>query len=500
MKSISRRSFINHSLGLGAAALINPHSITRVFADEPSKRLSYLSFRGVNFEGEWSVTEIEGKISKDLHGDLYRIAPGQKENHGVTYQHPFDGDAYLSRFSFDGSQTVRMKSRFVNTPERAEEIAKGAMIYNEYGTKNPNFMPLLKTPKNTPNVNVIPWEGGLLAFSEGGTPSFINKKDFSFIGHHDFHGTLSADVGFTAHPKFDPKTGEGFAYGMHHGKDLALEIFHIDPKSHKLKTLYTLPQNGLYALHDMVLTEDYLMFILPPLTYDLLGALTGYKSLFDSTQFWDKNPTRIIIARRDGQGTPITIEQPAWCVAHNGNAFQQDGKIILDTFMTPDFSSRDMIRSWPQAKLVNSTPDTMIRLTIDPIEGKILNNTSYGHSTEYPRFDERRIGTNIRTLYTMESGNPEDQLVNTAILKHDLHRGKTERAETLPHRTLGETIFVPHPGTDSEDLGWLMTMGYDSERDETFLEIRDAGSFEFEARVWTKRFIPLGFHGNFATK
>ena len=497
MSTISRRSFINRAVGVSALSFLDPVSITRLFADEPSKRLSYLAYRGTTQEGETVLTEVEGKIPQDLSGNLYRIGPGQKENHGVVYQHMFDGDAYLAGLHFDGSQSVRLKTRFIETPERAEEIAKGAMIYNEFGTKNPNFMPILKTPKNTPNVNILPWEGKLLAFSEGGTPSMIGPKDFSFQGHYDFHGTLASDIGFTAHPKFDPKTGEGFAYGMHHGRDLALVVFRIDPHTRALTTLYTLPQTSMYLLHDMVLTDDYIMFLVPPITYDLFGVLTGWKSLFDSVQFWPDNPTRIMIMRRDGTGAPVIINQPAWSLSHNGNAFQADGKIYLDTFITGDYSSKDMMRSWPRQDLVHSTPDTMVRLTIDPVAGKVLSTSSYGNSTEYPRFDLRKTGQDLRYLYTMETANSDDQLVNTAILRHDLQRGSLERAQTLATRALGETIFVPHPGKDSEESGWLMTMGYDSSRDESFLEIRDAGSFEFEARVWTKQFIPLGFHGNF---
>jgi len=58
-------------------------------------------------------------------------------------------------------------------------------------------------------------------------------------------------------------------------------------------------------------------------------------------------------------------------------------------------------------------------------------------------------------------------------------------------------VFVPHPGQTAEDRGWVLVQGYDARRDETFLEIRDAGTLGFEARVWTGQHFPLGFHGNF---
>jgi len=56
---------------------------------------------------------------------------------------------------------------------------------------------------------------------------------------------------------------------------------------------------------------------------------------------------------------------------------------------------------------------------------------------------------------------------------------------------------VPHPEQAGKKNGWLLAQGYDGARDETFLEIRDSGTMEVEARVWTKQHFPLGFHGNF---
>ena len=53
-------------------------------------------------------------------------------------------------------------------------------------------------------------------------------------------------------------------------------------------------------------------------------------------------------------------------------------------------------------------------------------------------------------------------------------------------------------GQDGSYLSeWLLAQGYDAGRDETFLELRDAGTLDFTARIWTGQHVPLGFHGNF---
>jgi carotenoid cleavage dioxygenase-like enzyme len=43
-------------------------------------------------------------VLKDLVGTLYRVAPGQKEHHGVMLRYLFDGDAFVCGFSFRAGQ------------------------------------------------------------------------------------------------------------------------------------------------------------------------------------------------------------------------------------------------------------------------------------------------------------------------------------------------------------------------------------------------------------
>jgi carotenoid cleavage dioxygenase-like enzyme len=118
---------------------------------------------------------------------------------------------------------------------------------------------------------------------------------------------------------------------------------------------------------------------------------------------------------------------------------------------------------------------------------------------ELPRFDLRRTGTDLRYLYTGETGLEEDPFAFTHIVRHDLKRDRALRAGAGRGRAFGEPVFVPRPGESEEDQGWLMVMGYDAPRDETYLEIQDAATLEFQARVWTGLHLPLGFHGNFVS-
>jgi len=126
--------------------------------------LGYLAVQAPGAEGVWSDLKIEGAIPKELNGDLYRVAPGQKKTFGVTLRHLFNGDAFLTKYQIrDGQATVR--GRFVGTPERSAELAESKMLFNEFGTLAPAPG---RGGKNQPSINVIRWDGRLLALSEDG--------------------------------------------------------------------------------------------------------------------------------------------------------------------------------------------------------------------------------------------------------------------------------------------------------------------------------------------
>lgn len=184
-------------------------------------------------------------------------------------------------------------------------------------------------------------------------------------------------------------------------------------------------------------------------------------------------------------------------VFHHGNAFEREGRIVVDSLLTPDHSVLELLMAWSQGQRPKTSPPQLTRLVLDPLAARVESRTVLGIAQEFPRFDIRKSGDDLRYLYTLESGIPEDLFSSTALVRHDLHWGTSRQVEAGPGRVLGEAVFVPQPGRKEEDHGWLLMQGYDARRDESFLEVREAGELDFAARVWTGHHFPLGFHGNF---
>ena len=58
--------------------------------------------------------EIEGEVPQWLKGDLLRVGPGKFEWGNMSYNHWFDGDAILNRFSIENGN-VKFSSRFLRS-------------------------------------------------------------------------------------------------------------------------------------------------------------------------------------------------------------------------------------------------------------------------------------------------------------------------------------------------------------------------------------------------
>ncbi|PYM06697.1 MAG: hypothetical protein DMD82_07825 [Candidatus Rokuibacteriota bacterium] len=485
---ITRRQFAK-TIGLASAlGLIESQTAMRAIAAD-RRSLGYLAYRTASAEGAWTLGRVDGAVPKELNGVLYRVAPGQKETFGVALRHLFDGDAFVSRYAFRDGQ-VTLRARFVETAARVEERNAGKMLYKEFGTMAPSSADREPLPKNQPNVNVIRWDGRLLGLSEGGHPTSIDLVDLSARGEWDFYGTLPRDVTFTAHPRFDPQTGEGYAWGIRKGEGWALTVYRMQ-RSGRLKELYAIPQRDFFMVHDVLLAHDHLVFVIPPVRLDVARLLTGQVTVAEAFGYFDSEPTRFVVLRKDGGGAPVTIEHPAAMVFHHGNAFEQDGKLVVDSLLFPDGSVLAALHAFDKDSVAPVTPNVLTRVTLDPARRAVVSRAE-----EFPRFDARRVGTHARYLYTaaLSAARPFAPL---EIVRHDLQGGADLRIEAGETRAFGEPVFVPHPGRREEDRGWVLVQGYDARRDETFLEIRDAGTMDFQARVWTGQHIPLGFHGNF---
>jgi carotenoid cleavage dioxygenase-like enzyme len=85
------------------------------------------------------------------------------------------------------------------------------------------------------------------------------------------------------------------------------------------------------------------------------------------------------------------------------------------------------------------------------------------------------------------------------VAKQDFKRGTVEFQNVGGQLSCpGESVFVAREDATDEDDGWVLTLWYAPDRDETELVILNGQDFsgEPQARIKLGRRFPMGFHGN----
>jgi carotenoid cleavage dioxygenase-like enzyme len=273
-------------------------------------------FKGFNkptrFEGDIFDLEVSGTLPDDINGTFYRIQPDHRFPPLFEEDIHFNGDGAISAFRFENGH-VDFRQRYVKTERFKHETAARKSLFGKYRniyTDNEAVKGIIRTASNT---NVVFWRGMLLAMKEDGPPFAMDPVTLETIGRYDFDGQVLSPT-FTAHPKFDPVTGEMVCFGYEaggNGNDGSCDIvvYTIDKHGRKTEeTWYKAPFCGI--IHDCGISENYLVLPMTPLkcSHDRLKKGGNHWA-------WDPNEDQMygIVPRRGGKPDDIV-----WLRADNG--------------------------------------------------------------------------------------------------------------------------------------------------------------------------------------
>lgn len=461
-----------------------------------------------------------GEVPAELRGVLYRNGPGRLVNHGVPYDHLFDGDGMIMRFEFDDSG-VSYTNRYVRTREFVREEAAGKVLYRSFGTNKPGGVPANAFRlhfKNAANTSVRYHGGKLLALWEGGLPHEIDPVSLKTVGRYDFDGALAPSgilermmgngTAFSAHPKLHPRTGELHNFGLAAGRTQKLLFHHVREDGVAAKpSAYTMPE--LSFIHDFVLTaEEDRVFLMVPVAFELgrtfLGLTTPNGSIGESHD----RPTVISVfgsgATPEGnhnvQPTVVFEDEPCY-VFHYPNGYRVGEVLIVDALRMESFpSSEDVKRVMRGEKATHPLYAYPTRYHLDPATGDVKRRQLSDHPMELPSINPSYRGLPYRFAWGI-ADRPGASEYGTlhGIGKLDVESGTMTYHDFAPHFT-GEPLFVPRPGSQEEEDGWVLSLLFDVEEERTKLLIIDAATLETAAIVALSHATRLGFHGTFVHK
>jgi len=483
--------------------------------------LSFEAHSNASFIGEKTITDIEGEIKNSFKGQYIRVAPGTKNVGDHKYNHFFDGDAFLYTLNFD-EKGLTLKANFIDTKERAKEQSLKKAIYSEFGTRAPG---LIKLKKNSSSINVIPWQNKLLCLSDTAKPIAVDAVNFSYIDEHTFSNTLNSRITFSAHPKFDNKTKKYYAYGITQSMSPELEIYELDPLSDTSRKIQKIELDYIPMAHDMLVTENYVLVLAPPMKISVFKMLVQQKSYAESLEVLEGLESTLFVFPKDINKEPFKIKTPHLFSFHHGNAYEEGNILRMTTFASTDSSIFNYLSSWNKIEPEKVTSLSRLRdWTIDLDKKTLINEEVLYEGCDFPRMNEKYSGVKNRYLYSVgQNSRPilnnetlyfsgslginnqdlfndnfrGDLLAFKQIVKYDLDSYSFLKKELPIHQTVGEALFVEKQNTRFEDDGYLLYMGYDKNRKESFFDVLEANDLSLKSRYWLGCFLPMGFHANF---
>ena len=443
----------------------------------------------------WNLP-VSGEIPQALHGTLYRNGPNPQFAPRGPY-HWFSGDGMIHAFHLQGGR-VSYRNRWVRTPKWELEHAEGEGLSGSFG--NPAFTDprVMKLNSTVANTNIVWWADRLMALEEQHAPFALDPDTLAPRGYERFGEGLIGPV--TAHPKFDPLTGEMIFFGYSaKGRFSPQASIQVADAQGRIIRAEMLDLPFASMIHDFAVTRRWIILPVFPLTGSMPRAMAGAPPYA-----WEPDKgTRIALIPRDAGIEAVRwVDAPACYVFHPMNHFEDaQGRIVIDVMkydVAPLFPLPD---GRPTSK--EAPPARLFRWRIDP-EGDrsgIHEQQLDDRAGEFPRFDERFCMSDYRHGWIVSGnvarvGRGPDAV--DGIVHYDLVSGRTQAWMPPAGDRCGEPVFVPRSADAPEGEGWLVCTVYRGAENRSDLAVFEATDIERGpiglAHLSSR--VPAGFHGN----
>ncbi|PTL78876.1 carotenoid oxygenase family protein [Vitiosangium sp. GDMCC 1.1324] len=447
------------------------------------------NFAPVRSEDDFEL-QVTGEIPEGLRGTLYRIGPNPQFDPIDPNYHWFTGDGMVHAFRFENGK-VTYRNRYVRTPKWELEHAEGRSLFSGF---NSTLNDPLAQGKDAgvANTHIVSHAGRLLALNESYPPFEMAHGSLDSRGYvPDYRGRV------TAHPKIDPRTGEmvWFAYGVGDQPMSARVSYGVTSATGKVMRRDDFQAPYCSMMHDFLVTENYVLFPILPLTGSHERAMRGLPPIA-----WEpERATYVGVMRRDADVSTLRWFNTGAChVYHPMNAWEEGGKIVADVFRydsAPLFPRADgspgqhsMARLWRWTFDVEGTSDAIKEAAIDDLDG------------EFPRFDERRTGLSYRHgWYGADTAATVGEPLRLNTIAHLDNRTGQRSVFELPGGDLtSEPVFTPRSADAAEGDGWLTAVIWRAGENRSDLLVFDALDVAKGpiATAAMPRRVPFGFHGN----
>jgi all-trans-8'-apo-beta-carotenal 15,15'-oxygenase len=350
---------------------------------------------------------------------------------------------------------------------------------------------------NVANTSVVQHAGELLALWEGGSATRVDATTLQTQGVKTWTPEY-AGMPFSAHPRTE-RDGSLWNFGVSSAAG-RLSIYHVSRDGRDVRTV-TLPVPDIGMVHDFAVTEQNLVFLLPPLVFDR-DRLQAGATFLDSHVWRPGLGMRVLVLPKDHLDAPRWFELPTGFVFHIGNAWEdrRRGVITLDYIRAPDATwatqgITDLMRGQYDSARANQTSLAVVELDLRSGQAR---QQLLPHRAEFPRVDPRFVGQRYRQVLVAERVAAGSRPGYDAVTRVDLQTGQADRFRYGTEIMAEEHVFVPRTGAP-EGHGWVLGTALDLRRQAMLLSVFDAQHLADGpiAQGLLPRVMPLGLHGLF---
>jgi carotenoid cleavage dioxygenase-like enzyme len=429
--------------------------------------------------------KVRGKIPEGLCGALYRNGPNPQFDPGPGY-HAFIGDGMIHAFWIDAGR-AHYRNRYVRTPRWLAEHAAGHRLFGGMG--RPSDPSVEAIHGGGANTHIVHHAGKLMALQEGSNPFELDKANLDSMGWVETGGR------FTAHPKTDPESGEMAWFAYSSGTEPLnpyLDYGVFDAAGRVLRRdRFRAPYCSM--VHDFVVTKNYVLFPVLPLTGDMARAKRGLPAFAWEPQ---KGAFIGVMKRHASVDTVRWIEIDPVYVFHGLNA-HEEGEVIhcemMEYLHAPLFPNADGSPGKP-------TGARMVRWSLDLADpnARVKRTQLDDLVGEFPRIDERFSGLPYRHGWHAANVEMKEALTFDALAHLDVHSGRHTLRRLPKGDSVGEPVFVPRDKNAGEGEGWLLAVVHRAAANRSDLLILNAQDIagEPQAVLELPCRVPAGFHGS----
>src|SRR6185312_14789345 len=387
------------------------------------------------------------------------------------------------------------RNRWLRTPKFLAERAAHEALYGGWGNPRTTDPSVLSKDDGVANTSIVIHAGNVFAAEEAHLPFAIDPETIASEGYWDFAGALTTGR-FTAHPKIDPTTGEMVFFGYSVGGPFSSTIaYGTVAKSGKLTRSERFEAPYSAMVHDFLVTQNYLLFPILPLTGSLERARRGAPAYA-----WEpEKGGHIGVVRRDAPASAMRWFRLDPCYVFHGMNAYEDGDTIIAHVMQysvpPLFGDLSGKPPDPQ-KMVSRLHQWRFNLA-DPSD-QFRREQIDDLPADFPRLDERFALNAYRHGYFAAKVKASGAGAFDTLAHRDFKTGAQATYSVPAGDAFSEPVFVPRSANAAEGDGYLLATIYRGSEKRSELAIFDATALDKGpiALAALSHHVTLGFHGN----